>query len=53
MSKKWKIIILMIIFVIVVFLITSGVFALNHNQSILQEWQSWFGIVEKIPVIDV
>ena len=39
-------VIMTFLIVAVVFVLVSLVLASTHNQSIVTEWQSWFGIAE-------
>lgn len=51
MSKKAKIAIVSILCFILVaaaaFVITSLVMASVHNQSVVAEWESWFGVAKE------
>ena len=51
MNKKAKIAIVSILCFILVaavaFLITSLVMASVHNQSVVTEWESWFGVAKE------
>ncbi len=51
--KGWKLTVQIALVVIALFAIVSVVISCVHNQSLIAEWQNWFGVAkEAAPAVE-